>query len=56
MSMKSEESAETRTLFATYLGDQRAIPYASRYRDIFIRAISEGLGQSARQRWQLAQA
>jgi tetratricopeptide (TPR) repeat protein/SAM-dependent methyltransferase len=39
-----EESAETRSLFATYLGDPRAIPYAGHYRDILIRAISEGWG------------
>ena len=39
-----EETAETRNLFATYLGDPRAIPFANRYRDILIRAISEGWG------------
>jgi tetratricopeptide (TPR) repeat protein len=39
-----EETAETRSLFATYLSDPRAIPYASRYRDILVRAISEAWG------------
>ncbi|HLL27351.1 MAG TPA: tetratricopeptide repeat protein [Xanthobacteraceae bacterium] len=39
-----EETAETRSLFATYLGDPRSLPYAGRYRDILIRAISEGWG------------
>ena len=41
---ETEETAETRNLFATYLGDPRAIPYASQYRDILIRAISEAWG------------
>jgi Tfp pilus assembly protein PilF/SAM-dependent methyltransferase len=39
-----EETAEQRTLFAEYLGDPRSIPYAGRYRDILIRAISESWG------------
>jgi tetratricopeptide (TPR) repeat protein/ubiquinone/menaquinone biosynthesis C-methylase UbiE len=39
------ETAETRSLFATYLADPRAIPSASQYRDILIRAISEGWGE-----------
>jgi tetratricopeptide (TPR) repeat protein len=39
-----EETADQRSLFAEYLGDPRAIPYAGQYRDVLIRAISESWG------------
>jgi len=44
--LQAEETAERRSLFAAFLGDLRALPYAHSYRSYLMRALAESWGSS----------